>query len=78
LTQTLEYGIGYYHDGMTEHEKDFIKKLYREGVIRVLIVIYQMSWSIDDLESHLVIILDAEFFNGQENRNVEYSIPDML
>ena len=37
-----------------------------------------MSWSIDDLESHIVIVLDAERFDGHEHRNIEYSIPDML
>lgn len=37
-----------------------------------------MSWSIDDLESHLVIVLDAEHYDGHEHRSIEYSIPDML
>ncbi len=63
---------------MNDTEKDYIKSLYKEGIIRVLIVIYSMSWAIDDLESHLVIVLDAERFDGHEHRNVEYSIPDML
>lgn len=63
---------------MNDTEKDYIKSLYKEGIIRVLIVIYSMSWAIDDLESHLVILLDAERFDGHEHRNVEYSIPDML
>jgi len=44
----------------------------------LLVVVYTLSWSIDDLESHLVIILDAERFDGQEHKSVEYSIPDML
>jgi len=30
----------------------------------LLVVVYTLSWSIDDLESHLVIILDAERFDG--------------
>lgn len=55
-----------------------MKKLYRQGSIRVLIAIYSQSWSIDDLESNLVVILDAEKFDGQEHRSIEYSIPDML
>lgn len=78
LRSTLEYGVGFLHDGMSDSEKDFIKNLYKLGTIRVLVVIYTMSWSIDDLESHLVIVLDAERFDGHEHRSVEYSIPDML
>lgn len=71
-------GIGYIHDGMPEAEKEFVKALYKKGVIRLLVVIYSLSWSINDLESHLVIIMDAERFDGHEHRSVEYSIPDML
>ena len=78
LRSTLEYGVGFLHDGMSDSEKDFIKNLYKLGTIRVLVVIYTMSWSIDDLESHLVIVLDTERFDGHEHRSVEYSIPDML
>lgn len=78
LRSTLEYGVGFLHDGMSDSEKDFIKNLYKLGTVRVLVVIYTMSWSIDDLESHLVIVLDTERFDGHEHRSVEYSIPDML
>jgi pre-mRNA-splicing helicase BRR2 len=71
-------GIGYIHDGMSEKEKDYVKTLYKKGIIKLLIVIYSLSWSINDLESHIVVILDAERFDGHEHRSVEYSIPDML
>jgi hypothetical protein len=37
-----------------------------------------MCWELGNLESHLVIILDAEKYNGVERRYVEYSIPDIL
>lgn len=76
LRSSLEYGFGILHDGMTESEKAFLKRLYTEGTIRVLVVVYTLSWSIDDLSSHLVLVLDAESFDGQ--RSTEYSVPDML
>jgi pre-mRNA-splicing helicase BRR2 len=63
---------------MSESEKDFIKRLFKEGTIRLLVVIYTMCWNIDDLESHIVVILDAERFDGHEHRAVEYPIPDVL
>lgn len=75
---TLEHGIGILHDGMSDQEKSLIKRLYQEGSIRLLVVVYTLSWSIDDFQSHLVVILDAERFDGQEHKSIEYSIPDML
>lgn len=37
-----------------------------------------MSWNLDDLESHIVVILDAERYDGHEHCAVEYAIPDVL
>lgn len=78
LLATMQYGIGLLHDGMSNAEIQFIKQLYQQGLFKVLIVIYTFSWRISELESHIVIILDAEKYNGEEKRFVEYSIPDML
>lgn len=78
LRSTLEYGIGFIHDGLTDREIKFLKTIYKQGLIRVLVVIYTLSWRIDDLQSHIVIILDAERYDGVEQRYTEYSIPDML
>jgi pre-mRNA-splicing helicase BRR2 len=63
---------------MSEAEKSYVKGLYGQGIVRLLIVIYAMSWAIDDLESHLVIVMDAERYDAHQHRAVEYSIPDML
>lgn len=78
LKQTLLSGVAYMHDGMSDSEKEFVKKLFREGAIRLLVAIYTMSWNLDDLESHIVVILDAERYDGHEHRAVEYAIPDVL
>ena len=78
LLQTLEYGVGFLHDGLSDKEISYIKQIYKQGLIRVLIVISSYCWKISDLESHLVIILDAETYKGVEHRYIEYSIPDML
>lgn len=78
LKSTLEMGVGFLHDGMSDSEKDYIKSLYKAGTIRLLVVIQSLAWAIDDLECHIVVILDAEKFDGHEHRSVEYSIPDVL
>lgn len=78
LRSTLEFGVGILHDGMTEDEKAFIIKLYKSHKIRILVAIQSFAWQLDAVESHLVVILDAERYDGQQQRSVEYSIPDML
>ena len=60
LKRGLEYGIGFVHEGMRDTEVDLVKALYRDKKIRVLVVVEGMCWSIDDLECHLTIVLDAQ------------------
>ena len=78
LVSSLEFGIGFLHDGLKPSEINYLKNHFLRGTFRVLIVIQSLAWRISDLESHLVIILDPERYSGEEKRFVEYSIPDML
>lgn len=64
LKNTLEYGVGYLHDGLTQKERQYVKQLYTQGIIRILVVAYTLSWEIGDIESHIVIIMDAEIYDG--------------
>jgi pre-mRNA-splicing helicase BRR2 len=63
---------------MSTSEINFVKKIFKQGLVRVVVVIYSQSWEVADLEAHLVLIVDAERYDGLERRFVEYSIPDML
>ena len=78
LQKTLEHGVGMMHDGMSEEEVKYIKQIFKQGIIRVLVVISNYAWKVAEMESHLVIIMDAEQYKGDEHRYVEYSIQDML
>ena len=62
---TLEYGVGILHDGMSEDEKAFVISLYHSHTIKILVAIHTFAWSLDSVESHLVVILDAERYDGQ-------------
>jgi len=78
LKSCLQYGIGFIHDGLTEKECRLVKQLYKKGSIRVLLVMQKFCWEVTDLESHIVVLMDVERYDGTERRLVEYSIPDVL
>jgi pre-mRNA-splicing helicase BRR2 len=63
---------------MTEREIQTVKQLYSFGAIRVLIVTHSHCWDVADLQSHVVVILDAEKYDGVEKRYTEYDIPSIL
>jgi len=77
LKQTLEYGVGFLHEGFSASERQVIERLFEAGAIQVLVVTEQLSWGMTML-AHLVIVMDTKKFDGRENRYVDYPIHDVL
>mmetsp|Transcript_57678 Transcript_57678/g.103593 ORF Transcript_57678/g.103593 Transcript_57678/m.103593 type:complete len:2173 (-) Transcript_57678:154-6672(-) len=77
LKQTLEYGVGFLHEGFSNTERAVIERLFEAGAIQVLVATEQLSWGMTML-AHLVVIMDTKKFDGRENRYVDYPIHDVL
>jgi len=77
LKQTLEYGVGFLHEGFSATERAVIERLFEAGAIQVLVATEQLAWGMTML-AHLVIIMDTKKFDGRENRYVDYPIHDVL
>jgi len=77
LKQTLEYGVGFLHEGFSTTERAVIERLFEAGAIQVIVATEQLSWGMTML-AHLVIVMDTKKFDGRENRYVDYPIHDVL
>jgi pre-mRNA-splicing helicase BRR2 len=77
LKQTLEYGVGFLHEGFSQTERAVIERLFEAGAIQVIVTTEQLSWGMT-MSAHLVIIMDTKKFDGRENRYVDYPIHDVL
>jgi pre-mRNA-splicing helicase BRR2 len=77
LKQTLEYGVGFLHEGFSSSERAVIERLFEAGAIQVIVTTEQLSWGMTML-AHLVVIMDTKKFDGRENRYVDYPIHDVL
>lgn len=77
LRETLMNGVGYLHEGTSDLDKRIVEKLFESGAIRVLVVSRQLCWSLQ-LAAYLVIIMDTQFYNGQEHTYDDYPISDIL
>jgi pre-mRNA-splicing helicase BRR2 len=77
LKQTLEYGVGFLHEGFSASERAVIERLFEAGAIQVIVATEQLSWGMTML-AHLVVIMDTKKFDGRENRYVDYPIHDVL
>jgi pre-mRNA-splicing helicase BRR2 len=77
LKQTLEYGVGFLHEGFSSTERAVIERLFEAGAIQVIVATEQLCWGMTML-AHLVIVMDTKKFDGRENRYVDYPIHDVL
>merc|ERR1719160_1884397 len=77
LKQTLEYGVGFLHEGFSATERGVIERLFEAGAIQVIVATEQLCWGMTML-AHLVIVMDTKKFDGRENRYVDYPIHDVL
>ena len=55
-----------------------MKRLFKEGAIRLLVVTQNFCWELTGLAANMVILMDVERYDGSEGRMVEYPIADVL
>ena len=77
LMHTLCYGIGFLHEGLGPEEVKAVKALYASGAIQLLVCVHSLCWGLG-LSAHLVILMDAQHYDGAEHRYVDYPITDVL
>ena len=77
LSHTVAYGIGYLHEGLSADEQRAVKALFASGAIQVVVVVHSLCWGLS-LTAHLVVIMDAQHYDGAEHRYVDYPVTDVL
>lgn len=77
LKETIINGVAYLHEGTSELDRRIVEKLFTSGAIQVVVVSRNLCWSLQ-LESYLTIIMDTQYYNGQEHTYEDYPISDML
>lgn len=64
LKETLEYGIGFYHEGMSKQDKQVVERLYRAGAIQVVVASKDTAWSIP-LTAYMVVLMGVQTYEGE-------------
>lgn len=78
LQESLRYGVGFYHDGLTETERRVVETLYHAGAIQVVVSTADLCWGMT-MSAYLVIIMGTQYFQGKsEARYGDYPITDIL
>jgi len=77
LRQGLAAGVGYLHSGLLKSDRQIVEGLYRDGALNVLVVPYDLCWSLP-APCYCAVILDTVHYDGKTRAFTDYSIHDVL
>lgn len=77
LQETLKYGVGYLHEGLSATDQDIVKTLFETGWIQVCVMNGTMCWGVP-LSAHLVVVMGTQYYDGRENAHTDYPVTDLL
>jgi len=77
LKETVLHGVAYLHEDLSHQDRSIIEELYTTGALQICIVSRSMLWRLN-IFSYLIIIMDTEYYNGQEHTYDDYRINDIL
>ena len=78
LKQTIKSGVGILHEGMSRKLVRDIKVLYRNEIIKALVIVHDMCWEVGDLNWYMSIILDPVTYDYVQGRYIEYPMSEIL
>ncbi|KIK65385.1 hypothetical protein GYMLUDRAFT_350494 [Collybiopsis luxurians FD-317 M1] len=81
LADFLSKGVGFFHDGLKRHDRSLMLQLYAEGIVRVLIVPWDVCWSLP-VRAAAVIVMGTQYAQyaaeGQERQVREYGLTELV
>lgn len=57
-------GVAYLHEGVSAQDQRWVQQLFFTGAIQVVVVTRSLCWALS-ITSHLVIIMDTQFYDGK-------------
>ncbi|KAL6571973.1 DExH-box ATP-dependent RNA helicase DExH12 [Orobanche minor] len=77
LKETIQFGVGYLHEGLSSADQDIVKLLFGKGYIQVCVMSSSICWGVS-LSAHLVVVMGTQYYDGRENSHTDYPVTDLL
>jgi activating signal cointegrator complex subunit 3 len=77
LRNTIQFGIGMHHAGLTENDRKIVEHLFVTKKIKILVTTSTLAWGVN-FPARLVIIKGTEYFDPKIKRYVDYPVTDIL
>ena len=77
LRETLSQGVAYMQEGLTQGDKRLVESLCDSRAIQVMVAARALASSLA-IQSHLVVIMDTQYYNGKLHAYHDYPVTDIL
>ena len=77
LRQTMNFGVGMHHAGLTENDRKIVEDLFVKKKIQILVTTSTLAWGVN-FPARLVIIKGTEFYDPKLRRYVDFPLTDLL
>ncbi|KAI9034250.1 Sec63 Brl domain-containing protein [Hyaloraphidium curvatum] len=77
LAESLRAGVAYYHEALSKSDRRIVKQLFDSGAVQVVVASKETCWGMP-MQSHLVVIMGTQYYEGKEHRYTDYPMTDVL
>eukprot|EP01094_Clydonella_sp_ATCC50884_P027738 TRINITY_DN8091_c1_g1_i2.p1 TRINITY_DN8091_c1_g1~~TRINITY_DN8091_c1_g1_i2.p1 ORF type:complete len:1749 (+),score=740.80 TRINITY_DN8091_c1_g1_i2:384-5249(+) len=77
LSQLLQEGFGMHHAGMLRSDRNIVERLFKRGLIKVLVCTATLAWGVN-LPAHTVIIKGTQLYDSKRGRFVDLGMLDVM
>jgi pre-mRNA-splicing helicase BRR2 len=74
LKQTISHGIAFLHEGLNPKDRSIIEQLFKSNALQICIISHGILYTLT-IHSHLVIIMDTQYYHGKYD---DYPINDIF
>ena len=67
----------YIHEGLGPSDKSIVESLFESGAIQVIVVARSLCWALN-VNCHLVVIMDTQYYTGKYHAYHDYPITDVM
>lgn len=77
LREALQFGVGFFHEALSEAERRVVAELYAKGALQVVVATHGMAYKLP-ARARLVVVVGTQTYDGREHRYVDVPITQLL
>ena len=79
LAELLAHGVGVFHSGMSDREREVVRRLFALGALHIVVAESALCWSVgNSMNAKLVVLMDTQQYDNTEQRYVDLPVTDLL